>query len=76
MGLISLELVDLTCGILGFSAVFIRQGKLLRLGGFGGLLYLGFLLIPLPFIHLLGDMGCHGDRSKGAELEGKHKNGR
>lgn len=74
MGLISLELVELTCGILGVSAVFIRQGKLLRLGAFGGLLYLGFLLIPLPFIHLSGDMG-YGDGSKGAELEEKHKNG-
>lgn len=45
MVLISLEIVDLTCMILGIPAAFKRQGKLLRLGGFGDLIYLGFLMI-------------------------------
>lgn len=35
MVLISLEIVDLTCMIVGIPAAFKRQGKLLRLGGFG-----------------------------------------
>ena len=45
MILISLELVDLTCMILGIAAAFKRQGKLLKLRGFGDLIYLGFLMI-------------------------------
>lgn len=47
---ISLELVDVRCIILGDPAMFLRQGKLLRLVGFGGWLLFGFLLILLPFI--------------------------
>lgn len=54
MKLIFLELVDLIYIILGAPAMFIRQDKCLRLGDVGGLLLLGFLLIPLPFI-----MCCH-----------------
>ena len=45
MVLISLEIVDLTCMVLGIPTAFKRQGKLLRLGGFGDLIYLGFLMI-------------------------------
>lgn len=50
MQLIAPDLGALRCIILAVPTIFLRQGKVLRLVGFGGLLLWGFLLIPPPFV--------------------------
>ena len=69
MVLISLEIVDLACMVLGIPAAFKRQGKLLRLGGFGDLIYLGFLMktlccssVQMNSTKFGGENDCHKGR--------------